>query len=459
MQSVVSIDIGSTYTKGALLILKENKLKIARATIHPTTVDRLADGFAKALSDLDPPSETKITYSSSAKGGLAITSIGIVPDLTLKMAREAAVSAGGRVTNIFSYKFSSADIRELQKTKPDVILLTGGTDGGNEDYPLHNARKLAESSLGCPIIYAGNRSVEDEVAEILHKKTLTITENVLPSIDRPNPIPAKEAIREVFLNEIVKGKGLDEVMAKAGEPPRPTPLAMLEFVQLIAETRPDFGDFCLIDMGGATTDFYSTNKAFVKESVLFKGLPEPHYKRSVEADLGMRVTAQSAIVSADSLIREMVETEGLSYDEFKAFVDRISENTFYLPIDKKEMRFDSILAAACFTLAVIRHAGVQEQIFSVDGERLAQYGKDLREIKKIIGTGGYLSRFRKNFFRADSKILDDDRRHLVPRQYTYYVDAEHYFPVLANASLVFPEAAVDAAIKGLERVQGSGVQG
>ncbi|MCK5231512.1 MAG: glutamate mutase L, partial [Desulfobulbaceae bacterium] len=110
-----------------------------------------------------------------------------------------------------------------------------------------------------------------------------------------------------------------------------------------------------------------------------------------------------------------------------------------------------ILAAACFTLAVIRHAGVQEQIFSVDGERLAQYGKDLREIKKIIGTGGYLSRFRENFFRANSKILDDDRRHLVPRQYTYYVDAEHYFPVLANASLVFPEATVDAAIEGLER--------
>ena len=452
MQRVVSIDIGSTYTKGALLVMEKGRLKVARTTIRPTTVDRLANGFAQVLSDLEPPSETKITYSSSAKGGLAITAIGVVPDLTLKMAREAAVSAGGRVTNIFSYKLSSSDIHEIENTKPDVILLTGGTDGGNEDYPLHNARKLAKSSLKCPIIYAGNRAAEDELAKILHKKTLTITENVLPSIDRPNPIPAKEAICDVFLKEIIKGKGLDEVMARAGEPPRPTPLAMLEFVQLVAKIRPDFGDFCLIDMGGATTDFYSTNKAVVTDSVLFKGLPEPHYKRSVEADLGMRVTAQSALVSADSLIREMVETEGFSYNEFKVFVDRIAESTSYLPIDKKEKRFDSILATACFTLAVIRHAGVQERIFIMDGERLVQTGKDLREIKKIIGTGGYLSRFGKNFFRKDFTLIEDKgQRHLVPRKYTYCVDEDYHWPVLANASLIFPEAAVEAAVKGLKK--------
>ncbi|MCK5436483.1 MAG: glutamate mutase L, partial [Desulfobulbaceae bacterium] len=347
---------------------------------------------------------------------------------------------------------SSSDIREIENTKPDVILLTGGTDGGNEDYPLHNARKLAKSSLKCPIIYAGNRAAEDELAEILHKKTFTITENVLPSIDRPNTIPAKEAIRDVFLREIVKGKGLDEVMERAGEPPRPTPLAMLEFVQLVAEIQPDFGDFCLIDMGGATTDFYSTNKAVVTDSVLFKGLPEPHYKRSVEADLGMRVTAQSALVSADSLIRKMVETEGFSYDEFKAFVDRISESTSYLPIDKKEKRFDSILATACFALAVIRHAGVQERIFIMDGERLVQTGKDLREIKKIIGTGGYLSKFGEDFFRKGFTLTKDKgQRRLVPRKYTYYRDEDYHWPVLANASLIFPEAAVEAAIKGLKK--------
>ena len=114
------------------------------------------------------------------RGGLTIAAIGLVPDLTLKAAKMAAASAGGKVIASFAYKLTQADIGTLEKLKSDIILLSGGTDGGDETYVLHNARMLAASSVGSFILYAGNQAVREPVLDILRRsgKEASATANI-----------------------------------------------------------------------------------------------------------------------------------------------------------------------------------------------------------------------------------------------------------------------------------------
>ncbi len=170
---LLSVDIGSTYTKGALFLLEGEELRLLGRKVRPTTVDDLGRGFAdvRAAALAGRPDgaagDVPVYWSSSARGGLKIAAVGLTPDLTLSVARMAATSAGGKVVRAFSYELASDDLAELEAVAPDIVLLTGGTDGGNSRVVLHNAARLAETSLPAVILYAGNRKVRDRVAEIL----------------------------------------------------------------------------------------------------------------------------------------------------------------------------------------------------------------------------------------------------------------------------------------------------
>ena len=114
----------------------------------------------------------------------------------------------------------------------------------------------------------------------------------MPEVGTINIEPAREVIRRIFLERIVDGKGLVE--RRPGDRPRPwpTPLAVFELAGKIGATQPGWSDFGMIDMGGATTDFYSHTEAFTGgDSILLRGLHEPLLKRTVEGDLGLRVSA------------------------------------------------------------------------------------------------------------------------------------------------------------------------
>ena len=211
---MVSIDLGSTYTKGGLFTIEKGGFKLQRKESVPTTAQRLAEGFQKVLKgltrDLNAPFD--IVYSSSAKGGLSVSAVGIVPDLTSKMAYQAAVSAGARIHGLYSYKLNQKDISDIEVKSPDIILLTGGIDGGNEKYLRHNAQLLARMASPIPIVFAGNRAMTEEIRTILESRELYLTENVLPEMERPNPEPARQMIQRLFLERIVKGKGLSEII-------------------------------------------------------------------------------------------------------------------------------------------------------------------------------------------------------------------------------------------------------
>ena len=122
-----------------------------------------------------------------------------------------------------------------------------------------NAHALAGSKLDCAIIYAGNRDIQDEIQTILGHKDLTTVDNILPDLDHPNPFAARQAICDVFLSRIVKGKGLDVIVGETGEEPMPTPWTVYELVKAISDYDSAWKEFMLIDMGGATTDVYSAS--------------------------------------------------------------------------------------------------------------------------------------------------------------------------------------------------------
>lgn len=142
--------------------------------------------------------EVQLKYSSSAKGGLAVAAMGLVPSITLESAKVTAHSAGAKIAQYYSYKLNRHDIQALESSPPDILLFSGGTDGGEESYGLANARALAESNVNCAIIYAGNRDIQDEVQSILAQKDLTIVDNILPDLDHPNPYAARQAIAICF---------------------------------------------------------------------------------------------------------------------------------------------------------------------------------------------------------------------------------------------------------------------
>ena len=230
---VVSIDIGSTYTKGAIFDIEGRRLRVLRRASRPTTQDDLARGFGLVAAGLlGVPWEgsldcldcgVPIRFSSSAKGGLRVAAVGLVPDLTLQVARLAAWSAGARIVGTSSYRLTQETLGVLLKDEPDIVLLTGGTDGGNEKFVLANAALLASSCFAGTVIYAGNRTAESEVARLLSAKTLISADNVLPEIGTLRIEPAREAIRKIFLDTIIRGKGLDSVRRFCGADPKPTP--------------------------------------------------------------------------------------------------------------------------------------------------------------------------------------------------------------------------------------------
>lgn len=458
---IVSIDIGSTWTKGAAFKLVNSEFELLRRAVLPTTVQDLADGFFQVLDQLaDQPDAAqqvrngaiKLNYSSSAKGGLAVAALGIVPEITLETAKVAAYSAGAKLTRVLSYRLTRADIVALERNPPDILLFAGGTDGGNCDYVLANARALAQSTLACAIVYAGNRAARDEVSELLAHKDFIAVDNVLPEMETPNPEPARDAMRAIFLSRIVKGKGLDTIIARTGIDPVPTPYAMFEFAKQIRQHVPAWEEFILLDMGGATTDVYSAHRESPSSGTVLRGLPEPEVKRTVEGDLGMRVSALAAAESAKALVAAALDHHQPRIAEFAAYVERVSLTPEHLPDDEQGRVFDAILAGACVAHACARHAGRRHEVATADGLVKVQLGRDLTQVPRVIGSGGWLSRvesFDPRSWLAQMRIDAKGKEILVPSKVDYYRDHDYLFPLLANIAQDMPEAAARAGVRAL----------
>ncbi|OQA05837.1 MAG: hypothetical protein BWY66_02215 [bacterium ADurb.Bin374] len=465
---ILTIDIGSTYTKGALVDLSGRSI-LARAST-PTTVDHLPRGVARVLhgllpsrvaaglDDLDGVSlDLPAHLSCSAKGGLKVTAVGLVPELTLSVARQAVCSAGGKVSGAYAFELTPDDIERMRLDRPDIILLAGGTDGGNAAYVRKNARRLAEAGLEATVLFAGNRSVAHEIPTMFPEGRLIVTENLMPEFGQLNIEPARICIRDLFLHRLIEGKGLRRVIDAFGAEPKPTPRAVLELVERLAAVSPDWADTLLIDMGGATTDVYTNSEpAAADGNVILRGLPEPAVKRTVEGDLGMRVSARSVLTSGGPVLESLRADAGIDALELETWVGEISETPGRLPSTPRQEALDRVLAAVCVSLSIARHAGTVEESWTPGGKVFLQRGKDLRRIRTIIGSGGYLASsgdvtLYLDALAASSAPTADGKMPLLPTARRIMRDRDGLLPLLGNLASPYPELAATLAGQSLVR--------
>jgi len=359
---------------------------------------------------------------------------GLVPELTAKAASIATMGAGAKIVGLYSYELTEDDIDEIIAKSPDIMLLTGGTDGGNKKCILHNAEMLANAPCDFPIIVAGNRNSGREVMKILANHEAYLCENVMPFVGAINIEPARQLIRDIFLKRIVHAKGLgNEVLM-------PTPSAMLTAMELLAT---DIGDLIGIDVGGATTDVYSiTDGAPRSINVIYRGLPEPYAKRTVEGDIGMRYSAQGVAEAVG--ISRIADPAGLSADETAKQIRYISEHTDFLPESDEQKALDFALAAMAIETATIRHAGLIEEVYTTSGRAFVQTGKDLTGVETVVMTGGALLHTdRQNDLVKYASYNDLEPQSLRPKKAKLLVDEHYILAAMGLLSKIEPTVALE----------------
>ena len=469
MDLILAIDFGSTYTKVvAFDLANEEVLGVVQS--ESTVETDVTIGLESALIRLqdalkiEPLAANRILACSSAAGGLRMIVAGLVRDLTTKAAQEACLGAGAKLVAAYSNGLVLEDINQIEQIWPDIILLTGGTDGGNEEVILNNAKLVAESRLDSPVVIAGNRRAASRAKSSMEAggKYAVIAENVLPEIDRLNVEPTRAVIRDIFMARIVKAKGLDRAKEIIGDIIMPTPMAVLNAAALLAEGAEGtegLGELVVVDVGGATTDIHSVARgAPVLPGTLVRGLPEPYRKRTVEGDLGIRYNARSILeLVGEQRITELLPNryrEGLHSLNLLEVTELLSRCTGKVPVDDRDHQVDVGLATAAVDVAMKRHAGTIEEIYLPSGKVLIQRGKDLKDIKCIIGTGGIFAYGRLPGWILSAGCYDEVRpESLRPLQPDMFIDERYIMFAIGLLAEEHPGKALRIMKKSLRKVE------
>jgi uncharacterized protein (TIGR01319 family) len=414
----VCVDFGSTFTKALLVDLADGR--VLAGAEHRTTVDTdVLDGYDACLAALGPDADgAEVLACSSAGGGLRIAVVGNEELVTAEAGRRVALSSGGKVVTVRAV--AQGHDLDLSADAPDVVLLVGGTDGGNAEPLLAAARGLRESGWHGPTVVAGNADAADEVSALLGDVPHVVAPNVVPRIGVLAPDGARRAIREVFLSHVIGGKHLSARADFTAMVRGATPDVVLTGVELLAEVA---GEVVVVDVGGATTDVHSVVELDPETAELARDVVAPTpVTRTVEGDLGMRWSAVST-----------VEEAGLSELTDAAAVRR--EDPGFLPTTEQEQDEDEQIARAAVRLALRRHAGRSRVVVSPEGRVVERSGVDLREVHLLVGSGGVLRHGRPGVAERVLRIERDGDWQL-PDRAQVSVDSDY---VLAAAGLLAPD--------------------
>ena len=457
MKPVLLIDFGSTYTKVTAVDVEGEEI-LGTAASYTTIESDINDGLRNALAELEKTCG-KLTFAetyacSSAAGGLRMITSGLVPELTSEAARLASLGAGAKVIKVYSFQLTEDDLDEIRAIKPDIFLLVGGTDGGNTDCILHNARMLATLSPTFPIVVAGNRTAARECQRILEGCTVHICDNVMPKFGVLNIEPTQKQIREIFLKRIIQAKGLSHAAELLDDIMMPTPSAVLQAMTLLAQGcdgEAGIGDLIAVDVGGATTDVYSIADGMPRQmNTVYKGLPEPYAKRTVEGDIGMRYSIHGIVDAAG--INAVAALSGLTVERVRELVDYLGTHTDVVPGDDAELEaLDYALASLAIETAVSRHAGTIEETFTMMGQTFVQSGKNLTEVRQVIVTGGSLIHTKRTAEIAAHALFDPaNPASLRPKQAEIRVDRAYIIAAMGLLSSHYPQTALRILKKELD---------
>ncbi len=442
MAQLLCVDFGSTFTK-AVLVGADGTVVATAAT--PTTIGTdVLDGYRSLRGELAVHGAVdEVLACSSAGGGLRLAVVGYERDVTAQAGHRVGLSAGARVAHVSSGPLSGADVRALRGSRPDLVLLVGGTDGGNAEVLLHNASRLAKARIAAPVVVAGNADAQADVAATLSAtgRSFTVADNVLPAIGVIAPESARAAIRRAFLEHVIGGKGLSRGPDFAAMVQAPTPDAVLDGVAVLAEHLD--GDVMVVDIGGATTDVYSALRPQGEDAGLAKDVVAPlWHSRTVEADLGMRWNAEGVVEAAH---RERVPLpEGI-----EGYAARVARDTGHLPVDAAEWGFDLALAAAAAVVAVRRHARPPGP---------GAGARPLADVQVVVGSGGVLRHAAPERRRSmlQAVVTDHAGGWKVPRRAGVMTDTEYLLFAVGLLREAHPEAARVLAMTMLGGAVGGG---
>ena len=435
---VVCVDVGSTWTKAALVDTGSGEL-LARAQ-HRTTLP--GTGSTDVLEGLDACVErlaaehpaardAEVRACSSAGGGLRIGVVGNEELVSAEAGRRVALSSGGRVVAVVAGGGSTAppDLAPLLAGQPDVVLLVGGTDGGDSEVLLRCARALAGRPW--PVVVAGNSTATAEIAEALRAAGTPCipTANVLPRIGVLEPGPARRAVREVFLTHVIGGRDLSPGPRFPSLVRGATPDVVLTAVELLGEHparagsgRPgpeDRPGVVVVDVGGATTDVYSVVPLHEPEGT---GSAAPLSRevvattpanRTVEGDLGLRWSAAGTVAAATAA----GDLPAAGAAEVRDGVEQLLGDPARVPVSAEERDLDARLTRWAAGEALRRHA---------------RSGVDLRTVGLLVGSGGAL-RHAEDPGALLGSVLSEDRSWVLPQRPRVAVDTDY---VLAAAGLL-----------------------
>jgi len=382
---VVCVDVGSTFTKAAAIGPGGDVLATAQ---HPTTSETdVLGGLDAAVAGLGVGRvpDSSIVVCSSAGGGLRLAVVGHERVISAEAGRRVALSAGARVVAVSAGRLDDAGVEALAGAHPDVVLMVGGTDGGDSEVLLHNARVLGRSGVRVPVVLAGNAEASTDAAALLgtRGRVVLLTDNVIPRIGVLHPGPARRAIREVFIAHVIGGKGLSRGRRFARLVACATPDAVLAGIEVVAEllaAAPGAGgDVMALDIGGATTDVYSVLSP--DDQVPTGAVETLWHGRSVEGDLGMRWSAQDVVEAAlaERLLEPGTSGEVGPAETLAAAAALRRADVGFLPGTELEVAEELELAGLAAVIAVRRHArpGSEES-------------RDLTRVGLVIGSGGVL---------------------------------------------------------------------
>ncbi len=418
IRQVLALDVGSTTTKGRMFI-RDDKWKVAGSADRPTTVEAPEEdvmvgvlAVCRALEadlgiqiifedgSLRAGDEGAVVACSSAGGGLRMVVGGVVREMTAESAERAALGAGAIVQDVFSVndgRFPVERVARIRSLRPDMILFTGGTDGGQVSHVIALAEwiRAAEpeprygKGQNLPVIYAGNASARSLVTEILGDRVdLHSVDNLRPRLEVEVLGPARDAIHDVFMEHVMaQAPGYEKLLSIVDAQVLPTPGAFGRLVrELVGEVG---GDVLAVDVGGATTDIFS-----VVSGELY---------RTVSANLGMSYSAANVFASTipEDIARWLPEP--LSTDDIREWTANKMIRPTTLPHLLSDLQMEHALVREAIRLALEHHnrlvvtlKGVEAEggrtpLLTAHGDPTGQKMVDMMKVEEIVGSGGVLS--------------------------------------------------------------------
>ena len=445
VQALVA-EIGSTITTvSAFQDLDGDDPQFLGQGYAPTSVEGgdVRIGLQAALDHLasnlggQPQAQTFLA-SSSAAGGLRMSVHGLVRDMTVRAAQEAALGAGANISMVTAGKMRPGDLQKLHEISPNILLLAGGVDYGERETILHNAQLLANQGPRCPVVYAGNIQALEEARQLFEHQGIPFhpVSNVYPAIDQLEVNEARRAIQNVFEQNITHAPGMEHIRQMVDGRVVPTPGAVLDAAELLQS---HFGDVVVMDVGGATTDVH----AVCEDSEEFGRLliaPEPFARRTVEGDLGTYVSRHSLLKSAgEGWIRRTAKELNLTEREFHQAVESLPP----LPSNVQHANLAGLLAQEAARQALSRHAGQVRTLYGPGGKTRVAEGKDLSSVQYLVATGGALTRLPEKAKRLHHVLQSQPPQSLTPALETALLFDQHYIMAVAGTlSKRWPKAAV-----------------